>query len=921
MKRIFVCVPSLKRLLLLAIIFCNQAFSQQSAAVFYGSQIPVNQLCNYNIIIVDPYSDLNPKRDCPNSKIFAYASLGEVSLDSPYFKLIQPNWVIGKNEAWNNNKVLDQTNPGWQKFFLNQIIEPLWQKGYRGFFLDTLDSYYLAVHDPKLQEKQIKGMVETIRQIKIRHPDAKIILNRGFVLLPYIHSDIYAVLIESLYNAWHQQERAYEETPPAERKQLFEEINKIRAMNLPIIIVDYLPPNQQYKAKELAEQLSKQGFIPWITDSLLQSIYIRKYPEMQRQILVAYTNKLPVRFGAPLQFVGPILEHMGYIPKYLDLNKITQLPSGDLSKRYAGIVLWLIDPVKNDSFMGWVQTQIENKIPVVFLNSFGVPYADPELTKLGLFVSSEKESDASLRIAKMDPKFIGHEIAPILTPYDFVVLNAASSQILLKVKNVYEQTSDVVAITPWGGYALIPDVIQYMPNLSTRWVINPFPFFRKALRLQDFPIPDTTTENGRRLMSVHIDGDGFSYPARWIGGRIAAVELRDRILTRFPIPTSVSVITGEIAPNGNQPKKSPELMEVARSIFALPWVEIASHTFSHPLNWQPQSKRFNELGEESTYGMRIPNYKFNLATEITGSVDFINKNLAPADKKCHLFFWSGLAGPSKEALALTYKDNLLNINGVSGTHIDKNDPSLTGIRPRGLELGGYYQVFAPIDLDFYYMNNLAGPLYGYEKVIQTLELTDKPHRYKPIDLYYHFYSASYPAALQALIKVYQWALNQPVMNIFISDYIKKVLDFYQTSIGKIDGSWVITTNGEVREFRSPLHFGYPDLINSKNVIGFKKINDELYIHLGSSHFTTLKYQKTEPTQPYLIEANARIVDYSRKKKKLSVKFAGYMPVQFTFANVAQCKMSSKFPLKATHNSDKTISYSSSETNNEIHFDC
>jgi polysaccharide biosynthesis protein PelA len=912
----------LKEILVLAIFFCNHAFSL-SAAVFYGSHVPVTQLCKYELLIVDPSSDFDPNKDCINtSKVFAYASLGEVSLNSPYLKLIQPNWIIGKNKAWNKNKILDQTKAGWQTFFLAQIIEPLWQKGYRGFFLDTLDSFYLAAPDPKLQEEQIKSIVSTIHQIKIRHPEAKIILNRGFVLLPYIHADIYAVLIESLYHAWHQKERSYAETTPAERKLLFAEINKIRAMNLPIIIVDYLPPSQKNKAKELATQLSNQGFIPWITDSTLQAIYCRKDPEIQRQILIAYDHELiPQYLDDPLNLISPIIENMGYIAKFLNLDK--QLPQGDLRKQYAGIILHLSAPVKNESFMSWVQRQIKNKIPVVFLHSFGVPSTDAELSKLGLFVTSERESGIPLQIVKMDPEFIGHENQPTTTPYDFIPLSAAASQVLLKLKNEYQQTSDVVAITPWGGYALRPYALEFMPkDAFAKWTINPFPFFHKALRLQDFPIPDTTTENGRRLMSVHIDGDGFFFPARWIGGTIAAQELHDRILKRFPIPTSVSVITGEIAPNGSQPKKSAKLMKIARDIFALPWVEIASHTFSHPFNWQQDNKIFDKFAEKGLgYGVKIPNYTLNLATEITGSVDFINKHLAPADKKCNLFFWSGLANPSAEAIALTYKNNLLNINGGNDTHIDYNHPSLTGIMPKGYELGGNYQVFAPIDLDYYFMNDLTGPLYGYEKVIQTLELTDKPHRYKPIDLYFHFYGATYPASLQALIKVYNWALEQQVMNIFISDYIKKVLDFYQISISKSNGSWLIATNGDIRELRSPPYLGYPDLLNSQNVIGFRRINDELYIHLGPSPFTRLKYQKTKPPQPYLVEANARIVDYSRNSKSFSIEFAGYMSLQFTFANVSQCKMSSKFPLKITHNSDNTITYSSSETSNEIHFAC
>ena len=516
--------------------FCTQAFGQFSAALFYGEHVPIQELCMYDVVVVDPYSDFNPQTYCnTTSQALAYVSLGEVPTNSPYIKNIRSEWIIGKNKAWNNNHVIDQTQQGWQSFFLNQLIEPLWNKGYRGFFLDTLDSYRLAVDDPKLQQEQINNLANTIHLIKRRHPDAKIILNRGFELLPRIHSDINAVLIESLYNAWHQDKRAYEETPQKERDQLFVEINKIRAMKLPIIIVDYLPPSEKDRAPILADSLAKQGFIPWITDSLLQSIYIKRFPELPRQILIAFTDetKLPIRFGAPLRFVAPIIEYMGYVPKYLNLEEQKELPPGDLSKQYAGIILWLDSDKSNKSLLKWVETQIANKIPVVFLNGFGVPSESEELSKLGLIISPPKPSSASLKIVKIDKHFVGHETEPPIGPYNFRALHAVSSEVLLQMKNSNQQTEDAIAITPWGGYALIPFVIQYLPDYYAKWVLNPFEFFHKALRLKDFPVPDTTTENGRRLMTVHIDGDGFAYPAKWAGGSFAAVALRDKILKEF----------------------------------------------------------------------------------------------------------------------------------------------------------------------------------------------------------------------------------------------------------------------------------------------------------------------------------------------------------------------------------------------------
>ena len=603
----------------LLLIFSAHAFAQLSAAVLYSKKVPVPELCMYDIVIIDPYSNFNPKDYCNSlSQPFAYVSLGEVSVSAPYIKDIKPSWIMATNKAWDNNKVMNQTKPEWQQFFLDKLIEPLWQQGYRGFFLDTLDSYQLASADPKQQRQQVVAMVKIIKEIKTRHPDAKIILNRGFPLLPEAHADVYAVLIESLYNGWYQEQGKYLQTPAKEHAQLFEEINKIRAMNLPIIIVDYLPPGEKNKAKVLSNQLAQQGFIPWITDQSLQQIYINKFVQTPRKILVVFTNETasPIRFSSALRFIGPILEYMGYIPEYINMEEKAKLPTGNLTGKYAGIVLWLDGTKAYIPLFNWTLTQINHKIPVVFLNQFGVASQTKLIARLGLEIHQTSSSSKDLQIT-MDPKYIGYEIKPSKEPYLFFsVQSNKGSEVLLQAKNEYGQIEDGVAITSWGGYALIPYVLQFMPDSNAKWVLNPIDYLHDAMRVEDFPIPDITTENGRRLMSVHIDGDGFAYPAKWIGGRYAGAELRDKILKRFQIPTSVSVITGEIAPNGIHPKESPELMKIAKSIFALPWVESASHTFSHPFYWSQRTKDVDEMGEGE--GIHIPNYQFSLAAEITG---------------------------------------------------------------------------------------------------------------------------------------------------------------------------------------------------------------------------------------------------------------------------------------------------------------
>ena len=83
----------------------------------------------------------------------------------------------------------------------------------------------------------------------------------------------------------------------------------------------------------------------------------------------------------------------------------------------------------------------------------------------------------------------------------------------------------------------------------------------------------------------------------------------------------------------------------------------------------------------------------------------------------------------------------MNMNG-GFTTISKAEPSLTLVAPLGIMKGDYYQIYAPMQNENVYTNLWNGPFYGFERVIETFEMTDKPLRFKPVNIYYHAYIAS-----------------------------------------------------------------------------------------------------------------------------------------------------------------------------------
>ena len=215
---------------------------------------------------------------------------------------------------------------------------------------------------------------------------------------------------------------------------------------------------------------------------------------------------------------------------------------------------------------------------------------------------------------------------------------------------------------------------------------------------------------------------------------------------------------------------------------------------------------------------------------------------------------------------------------------------MTLVSPLGVKKGKYFQVYAPNQNENIYTNDWTGPFYGFRNVVQTFKLTDKPLRLKPIDIYYHFYSGTKKASLAALMYAYDWALSQQVFNIYVSDYFKIVLDFNRTTIAQTSQGWQINNKGNIRELRSPRKLGYPDLKNSKNIIGYDFHGKDLYVHLGPNTQSYLQYQAKPPTQPYLVNANGFVEKFSRNNQGFKLQLKSYMKLNLTLANMSDCKL-------------------------------
>jgi hypothetical protein len=125
-------------------------------------------------------------------------------------------------------------------------------------------------------------------------------------------------------------------------------------------------------------------------------------------------------------------------------------------------------------------------------------------------------------------------------------------------------------------------------------------------------------------------------------------------------------------------------------------------------------------------------------------------------------------------------------------------------------------------------------------LIETFEMTERPRRLKPANIYYHFYSSATQGALRALEQVHDWCLQQPLHSMTAVEYARVVRDSYNTYLYPSGNrEWLLINNGKLRTFRIPLGMGVPDLARSSGVTGSVPFGDVLYIHTNGSQRTRL----------------------------------------------------------------------------------
>ena len=901
MKQLFLCL-----VLSLKVLFAN--VYDKSAIVYYGKDISYTTVGIHDYIIVQPnhIDTATPGFMIYKKKMYAYVSIGEIDPSLAEYQDMNKTWEVTENKHW-KSIVLDIKNKDYQHFLFTKMIEPQLKNGFENFFFDTLDSYQLYSKNDQERKANEKALADFINEFHKRYPKSKLVVNRGFEIIDQIHDSIDAVLFESYYKGTSSNKKNPYKNVSANDRQWFDVwLKKIRSYHKDIISVEYMPLKSIYSTKsdQIVSMLKLKGMIPYIANRDLSVYGKSSKVAIKREIFTLISEKRLDRTLQDSHQLGAlILEYLGYKQKLYPIQK--SLPSMADMKHYAGVMIWLRDYTKEPKkLIKWVKQLVKNKIKVVFMGNFGFTLIKGNEYKF-LGIKVKKTHAQKIKILHKDP-MVGYEIDPPMYSNNEEI-HLKKGNPLLSYLYADDTHSSPIALASWGGY-MVADGVTVNINGENLWVVNPFTFFKQALDLQTLPVADVTTQNGKRLLFTHIDGDGLANRVEGDFGFYSGDVIFNQILKKYKIPHSVSIIGSEIDKNGPFSKVREELIVLVKEMYKLDNVEGATHTFTHPFFWG----KIQNDNLDSAYRLKVKDYQFSLKKELYDTLEVINKELYPKGKQppARTVFWSGDCIPRENALKFLYRHHLLAING-GDTTITQINPWLSRIAPLGLERASYTQIYTGAQNENVFTNDWLGPFWGFKNVIQTFKMTNSPRRFKPVDVYYHLYSGSKQASLAALKDVFNWVMRQDLFPIYTSEYIPRVIEFYNYSIAKDkEHHWLFAGLDALNTIRIEEKDLNVDLVKSPTIIGIKHFENHTYLSLNPSdkQIVNIDSYQGKKEEAYMVSANAQLVNYKNQNNEKQFILDGYVPLKMSFFVPKTCKIQlSSQPFK-TQISDNVYSY-------------
>jgi len=253
------------------------ALSPRRWAVDYGPATDPQLARRYDLLVLEPHHPraLAPLRG-PGATLLGYISLGQVDRSRPYHaELDRAGALRAAHPDWPDARQVDLRHPAWRRLLIDRAIPAILAKGYDGIFIDTLDD----AEAMERGEADAKGMIAAgaalVLAIRAAFPAMRVMVNRGYALLPDVAGAIDAVLGEAMASRWNFAANRYEPTSASDRLWQADRLRAARRINPALVLatLDYWDPADPAAVAALYREERAQGFLPYVSTLALDRLW------------------------------------------------------------------------------------------------------------------------------------------------------------------------------------------------------------------------------------------------------------------------------------------------------------------------------------------------------------------------------------------------------------------------------------------------------------------------------------------------------------------------------------------------------------------------------------------------------------------------------------------------------------------------
>ena len=246
-------------------------------AVDYGPASDPVVARRYRLLVLEPHHPrpIAPLRG-PGSSLLGYVSLGEVERSRSYYRQLDAAGALGpSNPNWPDARMLDLRHAAARRVVVDRIVPDVLALGYDGIFIDTMDSVEtMERQDPTANKGMIAAGAALIGELRARFPAMRMMLNRGYAMLPDVAAKIDIVLGEAMASRWNFAAKRYELLSDSDWQWQADRLRAAKARNPALVLatLDYWDPTAGAQIARLYARERAAGFRPYVATLALDRL-------------------------------------------------------------------------------------------------------------------------------------------------------------------------------------------------------------------------------------------------------------------------------------------------------------------------------------------------------------------------------------------------------------------------------------------------------------------------------------------------------------------------------------------------------------------------------------------------------------------------------------------------------------------------